>query len=184
LTDFESALIEMFLTVKTLGVQPCEENGLGILKETTRIEDIAYCPMGLFKVNMPLLYGERERAFLHSQEEILKLYDDHSLFALEMPATQADVRCGILASSPTHSLESRNIVPFLRTEFAAPYFMTNRCISMSPPMLEVNVAYAIGYLAMLDCRDGTDARGPLGIFLFLERKRFLQQAPSAPAHSR
>jgi len=41
-------------------------------RQTTRIEDIAYCLIGIFDVNMPLLYGEGPRAFLRLQEEILK----------------------------------------------------------------------------------------------------------------
>lgn len=34
---------------------------------TTRIEDQAYCLLGLFGVNMPLLYGEGEMAFIRLQ---------------------------------------------------------------------------------------------------------------------
>lgn len=41
-------------------------------RETTRAEDLAYCLMGIFSVNMPLLYGEGMKAFLRLQEEILK----------------------------------------------------------------------------------------------------------------
>jgi hypothetical protein len=29
-------------------------------RQTSRIEDTAYCLMGLFNINMPLLYGEGE----------------------------------------------------------------------------------------------------------------------------
>jgi hypothetical protein len=36
-------------------------------RETTRTEDLAYCLLGIFEVNMPLLYGEGERAFLRLQ---------------------------------------------------------------------------------------------------------------------
>jgi hypothetical protein len=36
-------------------------------RETTRPEDLAYCLLGIFGVNMPLLYGEGERAFLRLQ---------------------------------------------------------------------------------------------------------------------
>ena len=50
-------------------------------RKTTRLEDEAYCLMGLFDVNMPMLYGEGRRAFQRLQEEILKRYDDYSLFA-------------------------------------------------------------------------------------------------------
>ncbi|KAF2729840.1 hypothetical protein EJ04DRAFT_446371, partial [Polyplosphaeria fusca] len=48
-------------------------------RETTRIEDVAYCLMGIVGVNMPLIYGERDRAFIRLQEEILKTSDDNSL---------------------------------------------------------------------------------------------------------
>ncbi|KAL1838932.1 hypothetical protein VTJ49DRAFT_2063 [Mycothermus thermophilus] len=50
-------------------------------RSTTRPEDIAYSLMGLFDVNMPVLYGEGENAFLRLQEEIIKRSDDHSIFA-------------------------------------------------------------------------------------------------------
>ena len=33
---------------------------------TTRDEDIAYCLLGIFDVNMPLIYGEGEKAFIVS----------------------------------------------------------------------------------------------------------------------
>ena len=49
---------------------------------TTRPEDIAYCLMGLFDVNLPTLYGEgRRRAFQRLQQEIMKASYDPSLFA-------------------------------------------------------------------------------------------------------
>lgn len=42
-------------------------------RRTTRVEDTAYCLLGIFGVNMPLLYGEGERAFTRLQEEIVSL---------------------------------------------------------------------------------------------------------------
>ncbi|KIN00544.1 hypothetical protein OIDMADRAFT_73808, partial [Oidiodendron maius Zn] len=48
---------------------------------TTRIEDRSYSLLGIFDVNMPLLYGEGYRAFYLLQEEILRQTDDESLFA-------------------------------------------------------------------------------------------------------
>ncbi|KAK1829452.1 HET-domain-containing protein [Podospora conica] len=50
-------------------------------RKTTRIEDTAYCLLGLFAVNMPLLYGEGDKAFLRLQEELVKSTTDASLFA-------------------------------------------------------------------------------------------------------
>ncbi|KAK2473493.1 hypothetical protein H9L39_15668 [Fusarium oxysporum f. sp. albedinis] len=48
---------------------------------TTRKEDGAYSLMGIFGINMPLLYGEGDKAFYRLQEEIMGVPDDHSLFA-------------------------------------------------------------------------------------------------------
>jgi len=49
-------------------------------RQTTRPEDIAYCLMGIFDVNMPLIYGEGEKkAFNRLQEEILRVIEDDTL---------------------------------------------------------------------------------------------------------
>ncbi|KAJ5697495.1 hypothetical protein N7488_011179 [Penicillium malachiteum] len=56
-------------------------------RETTRMEDQAYCLLGIFDVNMPLLYGEGAKAFIRLQEEIMRDSEDESLFAWE---TQGD----------------------------------------------------------------------------------------------
>lgn len=50
-------------------------------RQTTREEDRAYSLLGLFGVNMPLLYGEGDKAFLRLQEEITKYSKDPSIFA-------------------------------------------------------------------------------------------------------
>ncbi|ORY18148.1 heterokaryon incompatibility protein-domain-containing protein, partial [Clohesyomyces aquaticus] len=50
-------------------------------RSTTRIEDRAYCLLGLFDLQMPMLYGEGEKAFFRLQEGILKTSDDYSIFA-------------------------------------------------------------------------------------------------------
>ncbi|KAI0742952.1 heterokaryon incompatibility protein-domain-containing protein [Daedaleopsis nitida] len=43
-------------------------------RQTTRVEDAAYCLMGLFGVNMPTLYGEGHMAFQRLQEGIVRLH--------------------------------------------------------------------------------------------------------------
>jgi hypothetical protein len=51
-------------------------------RTTTRSEDIAYCLLGIFDINMPLIYGEGKRAFRRLQEEIMKAHPyEHTLFA-------------------------------------------------------------------------------------------------------
>jgi hypothetical protein len=50
-------------------------------RTTTRVEDRAYSLLGIFDVNMPLLYGEGLKSFTRLQEEIIKKTDDESLFS-------------------------------------------------------------------------------------------------------
>ncbi|KAI0752920.1 heterokaryon incompatibility protein-domain-containing protein, partial [Daedaleopsis nitida] len=53
-------------------------------RATTRKEDEAYALMGLFGVNMPVMYGEGALAFIRLQEEILKILPDQTIFAWRM----------------------------------------------------------------------------------------------------
>ncbi|TFK78824.1 HET-domain-containing protein [Polyporus arcularius HHB13444] len=50
-------------------------------RQTTRLEDEAYCLLGLFEIHMPPLYGEGRNAFRRLQEEIMKQSADTTLFA-------------------------------------------------------------------------------------------------------
>jgi ankyrin repeat protein len=60
---------------------------------------------------MPLIYGEKEAAFTRLQDEIMRVSDDHSLFAWR----SSDNRGGLLATSPAAFIGSDNIVQFLET---------------------------------------------------------------------
>lgn len=63
-------------------------------RKTRRIEDIAYCLLGVFDVNMPLIYGEGRKAFQRLQHEIMRSNTDPSLFAwgtiVDMPPGNCD----------------------------------------------------------------------------------------------
>lgn len=50
-------------------------------RQTARAEDGAYSLLGIFGVNMPLLYGEGGKAFLRLQKKILKASTNLSIFA-------------------------------------------------------------------------------------------------------
>ena len=50
-------------------------------RKTNRIEDEAYCLMGIFGIHMTTIYGEGNAAFYRLQEEIMKISEDHTLFA-------------------------------------------------------------------------------------------------------
>ncbi|OPB36173.1 hypothetical protein A0O28_0109480 [Trichoderma guizhouense] len=62
------------------------------LRQTSRLEDVAYCLLGLFDINMPMIYGEGDRAFIRLQEAIMtSTPDDHSLFAWGPILDEADI---------------------------------------------------------------------------------------------
>lgn len=53
-------------------------------RATSRAEDQAYCLLGLFDINMPLLYGEGSKAFRRLQLEILRSSNDESMFVWDI----------------------------------------------------------------------------------------------------
>lgn len=79
-------------------------------RQTTRIEDMAYCMLGLFDINMPLLYGEGNRAFLRLQEEIIRKTADMTIFCWEFrEASPMETEFhGLLAPNPAAFVNSGN----------------------------------------------------------------------------
>lgn len=67
-------------------------------RQTKRIEDRAYSLLGIFDINMPMIYGEGNKAFRRLQEEVARETNDLSLFAWR--AGEAQVFRGIFARSP------------------------------------------------------------------------------------
>ncbi|CCT72997.1 related to beta transducin-like protein [Fusarium fujikuroi] len=99
---------------------------------TTRKEDGAYSLMGIFGINMPLLYGEGDKAFYRLQEEIMRVSDDHSLFAWN--ATGA--RGGLLAPTPSAFKSSGDIIPWNPfTPYNSPFTTTNKGVHMEAPFI-------------------------------------------------
>lgn len=131
-------------------------------RATTRIEDIAYCLMGLFDVNMPLLYGEGEKAFTRLQEEIIKHSDDHSLFAWTDPAAPANCHRGLLAKSPADFINSGSIMPYHEWEPSAPFSISNKGLRIELRLTPLGEGL---YVAALDCPSPPTYEGFLGIYL-------------------
>jgi hypothetical protein len=82
-------------------------------RETTRIEDTAYCLLGIFNVNMPLLYGEGRKSFLRLQEEIVKRNNDLTILAWEDSKSGDKMSNGLLADSPAAFINSGRLAPFI-----------------------------------------------------------------------
>jgi hypothetical protein len=108
-------------------------------RETLRSEDMAYCLMGLFKVNMPLLYGEGSNAFYRLQLEIMKQSDDESIFAWSEAEWQSHQESGLLAYSPAAFKDSGNIrLSRSKRGTGAPYSMTNKGLQITLSIFSIS----------------------------------------------
>ncbi|PMD62238.1 HET-domain-containing protein [Hyaloscypha bicolor E] len=122
-------------------------------RKTTRREDIAYCLLGIFEVNMPLLYGEGEKAFTRLQEEIVKQTQDQTILAwgLDLPLDQDF--SGILARSLADFDGCRNLVPFTVSQFNSPSQITNKGLQIRLPVWTNGSCLDFVY-AGIECTDG------------------------------
>ncbi|KAI0458463.1 hypothetical protein F5B21DRAFT_500362 [Xylaria acuta] len=67
--------------IRYVGIGTCCIDKTSSAELTEAINYMAYCLIGIFEVNMPMLYGKGERALLRLQEEIVKDTNDPSIFA-------------------------------------------------------------------------------------------------------
>lgn len=135
-------------------------------RQTTRPEDVAYCLMGIFSVNMPMLYGEGERAFLRLQDEIMKQSDDHSIFAwVDHDASPTSLH-GLLAKSPSQFASCHDIVPYEDWEPRRPYTSTNRGLEIT---LRLTRYKDDVYVAALDCPSPSSYENSTFLGIFLKR---------------
>ncbi|KAI0100487.1 heterokaryon incompatibility protein-domain-containing protein [Nemania sp. FL0031] len=145
-------------------------------RKTTRIEDIAYCLLGIFDINMPLIYGEGVKAFFRLQEEIAKQYNDLSLFswvANSERAPESQLFRGILAYSPSEFAHCGDIVAYDDYRGINPEFsLTNNGFRM-----EANLGLGAtgGYVLALD--GVTLSRQWLGIYLRKIGSGYVRQYP-------
>lgn len=94
-------------------------------RETTRVEDLSYCLLGIFQVSMPMIYGEDTNAFLRLQEEIIKRSNDLTILAWNRGPDEPPYG-GVLALSPAGFANSNNIVPISRARSDPVFAITNR----------------------------------------------------------
>lgn len=105
-------------------------------RSTTRIEDQAYSLLGIFDVNMPLIYGEGDKAFLRLQESIAKELDDLSLLAWSSRSRGYGFR-GAFANSPADFLSCRSLVSIQDP------FMDDPSFTVTNKGLQINTALRI-----------------------------------------
>jgi hypothetical protein len=164
-------------------------------RETTRPEDVAYSLLGIFDVNMPLLYGEGDKAFIRLQEEIMKKSEDQSILAWQdtpESAVASPIR-GILAKSPRdfanfrmkpQSVEhphERQIIPFEDHHAPkSPVALTNRGLRVTAVFEDLEPWKPLHSIKLgLNCIENEDLSRVVAIYL--ERQggdRYVRVRPS------
>ncbi|KAF2968984.1 hypothetical protein GQX73_g4585 [Xylaria multiplex] len=142
-------------------------------RQTKRVEDIAYCLLGIFDIYMPLIYGEGERAFTRLQEEIIKDKHDLSIFAWKAEPNGQRFR-GLLARSPSEFRLCRDAQLSFHLKTTTEYSITNRGIQLYTLLGTDDDG---NYLLPLGCslkdeanrgskkRDMSDEKDSIGVYL-------------------
>ncbi|RDW84243.1 hypothetical protein BP6252_01833 [Coleophoma cylindrospora] len=126
-------------------------------RKATRVEDAAYSLFGIFQVNLPLLYGEGDGAFVQLQEEIIKHSHGHSTFAWTARDVKP-VRLGpsnalpLLAPSLARFEDCSDVSTMEEDHEIRAYTMTNIGLEIELQVTPYNLNV---YAALLDCGPGS-----------------------------
>ncbi|KAK1499010.1 HET domain-containing protein [Colletotrichum cuscutae] len=144
---------------------------------TTRDEDVAYCLLGIFDINMPLIYGEGTKAFQRLQEAIIRDNDDQSIFAWgNIFKGNADSTPGslagwpLLAPSPAYFKDSGDVIPIFNVPSTRMHIEHSGIVIGTPLLAEApsergedNVTTT--FLAPLLCRRRNDVFNTIALAL-------------------
>ncbi|THU82678.1 HET-domain-containing protein [Dendrothele bispora CBS 962.96] len=174
-----SVPVDVFKGGRVDGYSIAQKMSWAASRETTRPEDMAYCLMGLFGVNMPPIYGEGgPKAFRRLQQEIIKYSDDRSIFA--WVASQDDNwERGLFASSPSEFALSGDVEVSesgdLRSKSV--FSFGNNGLHIHLPLQHLPDFGEDTFLASLHCRK---ANKYIGIYLQQKGHHYIRFYPHFP----
>ncbi|KAK5720406.1 hypothetical protein LTR17_015043 [Elasticomyces elasticus] len=156
-------------------------------RQTSRLEDISYSLLGIFDVNMPMLYGEGNRAFVRLQQEIMRTSKDHSIFAWDRAQAPgpSDFRpYGDFAEHPSQFClaiaQGRCAGAYWPPYSDAGFELTNGGLRLTVPIVS-----SLGTTwAVLNCGVSNDLTGPLALSLMNFRRGTLLYTTHAPGGKR
>ncbi|KAK0626210.1 hypothetical protein B0T14DRAFT_509418 [Immersiella caudata] len=123
-------------------------------RKTTRVEDRAYSLLGIFNINMPLLYGEGTQAFFRLQQEIASQSNDLSLFAWQCKPVEDEepsMFSGVFAESPDLFWPCSTIKRHGDFAVSQEFAITNRGLRINGESLSVDNSSTRQFLLGLDC---------------------------------
>jgi hypothetical protein len=95
-------------------------------RRTTRLEDMAYCLLGILGLSMDLRYGEGSRAFIRLRDEIIRWEND------DLPETISSGIEAIEILRLPRRRAKRNAVPDTQRKYAVPSPETQEGIELQP----------------------------------------------------
>lgn len=117
-------------------------------RQTTRVEDTAYCLLGIFGVNMPMIYGEEEKAFRRLQHEIIRSTQDVTIFAWILSPHSGDSwaefiklaqgnnrYCGMFAESPRDFVLCQGVQGYVDGDMTSDFYPTSEGIKTRARLL-------------------------------------------------
>ncbi|KAF5702324.1 beta transducin [Fusarium mundagurra] len=181
ITGIDTAVLEDNAILETIPVG--KRMSWAANRETTRVEDLAYCLLGIFGVNMPMLYGEGNKAFGRLQEEIIKETTDLSIFAWKsslyeekhLGTSRLQEFRGILALSPSEFAHCRKLHRTSTIRYGHEYSMTNKGLRLETFLGESkNKEYVLN----LACKIPNDDSYPkVGVYLTKTADGFVRSQP-------
>jgi hypothetical protein len=127
---------------------------------------MGYCLLGLFGVNMPMIYGEGEKAFLRLQHDIIKASTDQSLLAWTMNQdTHLKPRGSLqpFACSPTNFVRCERVVRTI-ADGPSESALTNKGLRIEVILAAYKPLEHL-WIAYLDCAEQENRSCRLGILL-------------------
>ena len=140
-------------------------------RQTTRLEDMAYCLLGIFNINMPLLYGEGLGAFQRLQQEIIKISDDETIFTWTAKSSTHSTWRSLFAESPSEFANSGQFVPYRHSGSSKSEMTMMKDLKIQLILARRNEeedgwSSDTEFIAYLDCRvNSLDTTLPVGIFV-------------------
>ncbi|KAK6413367.1 hypothetical protein LTR95_017869 [Oleoguttula sp. CCFEE 5521] len=105
-------------------------------RESSRVEDQAYALLGIFDINMPLLYREGSKAFLRLQEEIVRSHDADDSILIASAST-----LNLFATSPAPFEHAHGIIG-CPSPMEGAYELTRQGLRLNLLVLGANTAAA------------------------------------------
>ncbi|KAL4069020.1 heterokaryon incompatibility protein-domain-containing protein [Scleroderma citrinum] len=131
-------------------------------RRTRRMEDKAYSLLGLLDVHMPMLYGEGKKAFRRLQVEVLRTYNDHTIFAWGH-SRKTGWSSSFLADDPSQFRDCSSIVTDSgNSERLETFSVSNAGIQIWLPIKSCHVATLQGSAVVLQLPKITSSNHLLG----------------------